>query len=442
MRSPIDHARPAAWRSVGVVAALMLVATTVAAAQTAAPAASAPGPAQAPAAVTPPTPSAPSATSGPGATPPAGSFQIPGTNTTLAIGGMIKLDVLFSSVSAGGAGGSNSGDQFLLPAAIPVGSAQDENGQLTFHPRSSRFFLKTDTATDWGALGTYIECDFFQFAAPGDERVSNGYAPQLRHAYARFGHLLAGQTWSTFMTPAALPEVNDYVGPVSAVFVRQPQVRWSQPLGPATLEAGLESPESTLRTADAKRLTPDDDQIPDVALKLGGAGTWGEVALAGVVRQLRSDGAVVAGVQDSTLAGGVNVSGRVRTFDLDDVRFVAVWGSGLGRYVGLNVFDDGSIDAEGHLEAIPVYGGFLAYRHWWSESWRSSLAYGYLADDPDPGSVPDSTSSEVQSVHANVMWSPITPVTFGLEYIWATRSLEGGDHGDLNRVTFAAKFTF
>lgn len=457
MRAAIDRARPRrntpARGAPALTALVTCVMIALASLATAADTPPAQGPASPAVAPSPPPPTSPAGTvaagtpaavapSGPGASPPAGSLQIPGTNTTLAIGGMIKLDVLFSSVSAGGAGGSNSGDQFLLPSAIPVGSATDENGQITFHPRSSRFFLKTDTATDWGALGTYIECDFFQFTAPGDERVSNGYAPQLRHAYARFGHLLAGQTWSTFMTPAALPEVNDYVGPVSAVFVRQPQVRWSQPLGPFTLDAGLESPESTLRTSDAKRLTPDDDQIPDVAVKLGSAGPWGEVALAGVFRQLRSDGAVVPGVEDSAIAGGVNVSGRVRTFGLDDVRFVGVWGSGLGRYIGLNVFDDGAIDAEGHLEAIPVYGGFLAYRHWWTETWRSSVAYGYLADDPDPGSVPETTSSEVQSVHANVMWSPITPVTFGLEYVWATRSLESGDHGDLNRVTFAAKFTF
>ncbi|MBK7972627.1 MAG: porin [Deltaproteobacteria bacterium] len=128
-------------------------------------------------AATPPAPPAP-APSGPGASAPAGSLQIPGTNTTLAIGGMIKLDVLFSSTSVGGAGGSNAGDQFLLPSAIPVGSQGDENGQITFHARASRFFFKTDTPTEWGTLGTYIECDFFQFAAPGDERVSNGYAPR------------------------------------------------------------------------------------------------------------------------------------------------------------------------------------------------------------------------------------------------------------------------
>jgi hypothetical protein len=378
----------------------------------------------------------------PPSSPPAGSFQIPGTSTTLAVGGMIKLDVLFSSVSVGGAGGSNSGDQFLLPSSIPVGSEKDENGQITFHPRASRFFLKTDTPTDWGALGTYLEMDFFQFSAPGDERVSNGYAPNLRHAYARFGRLLAGQTWTTFMSAAALPEVNDYVGPVAAVFVRQPQLRWTQPIGPLSLDIAVESPESTFRGADGKRVTPDDDRMPDLVLKLGASDGWGEVALAGLVREIRSDGAVVSGVEDSTVAGAVNVSGRVRTVGLDDVRFVAVWGDGVGRYVGLNVFDDGSLDAAGHVRAIPVYGGFVAYRHWWTESWRSSAAYGYLGANPSPGSVPDSTSNEVQSFHGNVMWSPVSQVTFGLEYVWATRSLESHEHGDLNRVTFAAKYTF
>ncbi len=269
MRSPIDRTRLGAKPSrrtarpmVAFAVACVVAASGTAGAEPApAPAPTAPSSTASPAAArdpaaTPPAPPAP-APSGPGASAPAGSLQIPGTNTTLAIGGMLKLDVLFSSTSVGGAGGSNAGDQFLLPSAIPVGSQGDENGQITFHARASRFFFKTDTPTEWGTLGTYIECDFFQFAAPGDERVSNGYAPEVRHAYARFGQLLAGQTWSTFMTVAALPEVNDYVGPVAAVFVRQPQLRWSQPLGGFTLDVGLESPESTLRTSDAKRLTPE-----------------------------------------------------------------------------------------------------------------------------------------------------------------------------------------
>lgn len=386
----------------------------------------------------PPTPEACPAP--PPATP--GGFQVPGTSTVLTLGGYVKLDMLWSSQSVGGAGGSNTGDQFLLPGTIPVDPPKGESGEITFHPRQSRLFMRSDTPTDWGKVTTYAEVDFYAFQAPGDERVGNGYSPQIRHAYGRVGPLLAGQTWSTFMTPCNLPDVNDFVGPVAATFVRQPQMRWTQPLGPVSVDVAVESPETTLRDPDGKRQTPDDDRLPDFVLRVGTSGAWGEVAMAGLLRELRSSGTVVAGVEDTAIAGGFNIAGKVATWGKDDVRFSLEWGQGIGRYVGLNVFDDASVDVAGHIAAIPVYGGFAAYRHVWTETLRSSLVYGYLTADPDPGSVPASTSREVQSVHVNLLWNPVTPFTIGPEYIWASRQLESHASGHLDRFELSARFAF
>ena len=100
-------------------------------------------------------------------------IKIPSTDTSLAFGGYIKLDAIYNSQSVGGNGGSNLGDQMVLPGLIPIEEKSQEDDQITFHARQSCFWLKSHTATGWGDLDTYIEMDFFAFQSPGNERVSN-----------------------------------------------------------------------------------------------------------------------------------------------------------------------------------------------------------------------------------------------------------------------------
>ncbi|MCK7579327.1 MAG: porin [Chromatiales bacterium] len=152
-----------------------------------------------------------------------GSFKIPGTDTSLAFGGYVKVDAIYNSVSTGA---DRIADQFLIPPAIPVGSStRGEHSELTLTARESRLWLKSFTPTVWGDLNTYLEMDFYA-DDPIDERVTNPHGPRLRHAYGTLGNLLGGQTWSTFMNVAALPELNDFGGPVGQIFVRQPLIRW------------------------------------------------------------------------------------------------------------------------------------------------------------------------------------------------------------------------
>ena len=125
-----------------------------------------------------------------------GSFKLPGSNTSVTLGGYVKLDAVFSNPSAGV---GSTADLFLQPAAIPVGpgAGDNEHNQVKFGARESRVFVKTSTPTSWGELVTYVEGDFY--GADGNESVSNSSGTRLRHAYGSLGHLLAGQTWSNFM---------------------------------------------------------------------------------------------------------------------------------------------------------------------------------------------------------------------------------------------------
>jgi len=368
-----------------------------------------------------------------------GSFKIPGTETSLAIGGYIKLDAIYNSQSAGGSGGSNLGDQILSPGTIPVQKDEKEDDQITFHARQSRFWIKSHTASDWGDLNTYLEMDFFAFQSPGNERVSNSYSPRLRHAFGSLGPFLAGQTWTTFMNVSALPELNDFGGPVGRIFARQPQLRWTQSMKDQQAEwmIAIESPESTLTNPDGDRETPNDDHFPDIITRLNLYRPWGSVSLAGMVRNIRSD----SEKNSDAYGGALSLAGRVKAVDRDDLRFMLNYGNALGRYASSNLFNDGAINSRGEVELFNQYGGFIAYRHWWHDNWRSTLAYGFsYADNVD--FVADTVSQWAQSAQMNLLWSPLSQTTFGLEYSYASRGLENNESGHLHRIQFSSIFNF
>lgn len=79
----------------------------------------------------------------------ASAQTLPGTDTTLTIGGYVKLDAIFNSRSCGANCG---GDQLLTPQLIPVGpgAGDNERGQLTVHARQSRVNVRTNTPTTKG----------------------------------------------------------------------------------------------------------------------------------------------------------------------------------------------------------------------------------------------------------------------------------------------------
>ena len=73
-----------------------------------------------------------------------GSFRLPGSDTSVALGGYVKLDAVLTRPSAGV---GSTADLFLQPNAIPVGpgAGDNEHGQVKFGARESRLFVKTST---------------------------------------------------------------------------------------------------------------------------------------------------------------------------------------------------------------------------------------------------------------------------------------------------------
>lgn len=384
-----------------------------------------------------------------------GTLKLPGTDTSLGLGGFVKTDLLFNSVSAGR---DRLGDQQLVMSQIPVGAA-GERGQVTFLAKESRLWFKSFTPSEWGDVNTFVELDFY-----GDP-ATYSYTPRLRHAYGSFGHLLAGQTWTTFLNASALPDNLDVGGSAGALAsLRQPLVRWTEPFiwldTPMEGLLALETPRSRLwvdnhlETGSANRAaagdpnldagywtTPNADRYPDLVARLNLNPEWGNMSLAALGRQLRYTNSS-NGYRQDAWGGGVNLSGRVNTFGLDNIRFMAHYGKGDARYVSTtNTFADAALDSHGVIELSESYGAMLAYQHWWDKQWRSSVTYGFAQTDYPHYANPVLTR-QVQSLHANLLWSPVSQAMLGVEYTYADRELIDGRDGVLQRVQFSAKYSF
>ena len=172
------------------------------------------------------------------------------------------------------------------------------------------------------------------------------------------------------------------------------------------------------------------------------SGDWGNWSLAGMAREIRSDGAFAAGVADSSWGGAISVSGRIRLAGQDNLRFNLAYGNGLGRYLSYNTFDDGIIDRNGHISLNRITGGYVAWQHWWTDVLRSTAVAGFAHADFPSIPVPGSANENVFSTNLNLIWSPSLNASFGLEWLYGYRELEDGRNGNLNRLQLTSMYKF
>jgi hypothetical protein len=358
-------------------------------------------------------------------------------DTEFNYGGHIKLDSMWSDYSAGAPAGTSVGRDFYVPSTLTVGEDDGSDAVFDMHARQSRFNFGTATALDNGkSINTKIEIDFLVSAAGGNERVSNSFAPRIRHAYITYDGWLFGQTWSNFQNVGALPETLDFVGPAEGtVFNRQAQIKYTT----GAWSFSVENPESTITTQGGTRVATDDASLPDFTARYTHKADWGHIVVAALARQLTYK---VGDIDANESSFGVSASGTVNLRE-DNLKFMLTQGQGLGRYVGLNVAHGAVLNGD-ELDAIDSTSGFVAYQHKWNNQWRSTFLYSFFSADnnTDLLTISGDPTESSQSYSANILYSPVKRLTFGAELKHAERTTESGLEGDLDRLQFSAKYAF
>lgn len=382
----------------------------------------------------------------PQAAPQADGMKLGSTN--LKIGGYLKLIASNSRYSDGELATNSLGRDFYLPQQIPTGNGKAYR-DTDFTAKQSRLWLNLTTDVAGHTLKGYLETDF-QVApgTQGSQRTTNGYNLALRRAYLQFDKWTFGQDWSTFQFTGALPESTDYVGATEGtVFVRQPLIRYSHKLSPElTLHLAVENGEGATAVAGNAALVENgDDRLPDFVGRLAWAGKQAELSLAGVVRQVRVEN---AGVGATTSGWGASAAGKVflNTDKTADARFMVTYGRNIGRYVGLNFGPDAVyLAGTNRLEDVNVFAALGAVRIPLAPNVRANLMGSYqsldYADSLTAANIAG-FNRRAWSAAANVFWSPVKQVDLGIEVRHGERDLVGGANGALDRIEFAAKYSF
>src|SRR5215469_6884150 len=177
------------------------------------------------------------------------SFLIPGTDTSIRIGGFVDITGLYFLQGANngnpGTPTSNAGQNGNLNA-LPIGpqvvpglglvpqSANHSrgNGVFMFSPQQSRLNVETRTPTAWGESRTFFEWDFSgcnNFSCQTVQHAGgDSLLPRLRFAYGTLGGFLAGQALSNFSDADADTESMDFGGIMGNTGgQRIPQVRYT-----------------------------------------------------------------------------------------------------------------------------------------------------------------------------------------------------------------------
>ncbi len=364
--------------------------------------------------------------------PTAGDGMLVG-DTRIRVGGFIDFDAHLTSMD-GSFGSSSIARDFYIPGATPIGG--ETTTTTDFTAQASRFFVSANRNVGDHKVGAHIEMDFLG-SAQGDERVSNSFSPRLRRAYLDIDDWRIGQEWSTFQNTSAIPESASFLALSDGmIFERQPMVRYTH----GNWQFAAETGNATITPASgAGRIEADSNLLPDLIGRYNFSGDFGNISVAGIARQLRYE---TAGIDEETYGFGVSVSGRLKAGERDDVRFALTGGEGIGRYIGLNAANGAAINPMTmELEAIPSFGGLIAWRHPFGDTARFNLGYsGLFVDQPDYVSA--ASTESVQSVFGALLWDIAPKVTVGSEIMLGQRETESGSDGDLTRITFSTKYSF
>jgi Porin subfamily/DcaP outer membrane protein len=301
------------------------------------------------------------------------SFLIPGTDTSIRVGGFVDFTTLYFINGGGNVNGSNYGSNSgqngtlvglpltggFVPGLGFVASQNNvhpsrNNNIWEFSPYQSRVDFETRTPTSWGEARTFLAfdwagCDNYSCISV-QQGGGDSIHPRLRFAYGTLGGFLAGQALSNFSDADADTESMEFGNVIGSTGgQRIPQVRYTMP-GPygSAFSFSAENPWTSV-------VTPSGPQSSDLAASGAGSTTTPpEGTIPAICNGIPCTGAggrqanpTTTGWPSLTLAsywaqpwGHVDLAGILRFQTFHDGGFINHTFSGLGGHIAGDLHPD------------------------------------------------------------------------------------------------------
>lgn len=346
---------------------------------------------------------------------------------SLHLGGWIKLNGIYDFIG-------HPNTAALNPVEIPTGDIT-KRPTFTMDVYQTRVKIGSTLQTErFKEINTYIESDFYG---------NNGGGLRLRHAYADFnGRLAIGQYWSTASDDDVWANITDFDGPPTGVWVRQAQIRYTQPFSSDShLSIAIETPNSDLnRLVQDTIVTTANQNVPDLIAHYKQKKEKYHFQLASILRNIRLE--TPEGTDHKVAFGGI-LSGSFLIAKKDKFQYQLLAGKGIASYLvsfGGKGFNVVNIPNEG-LQTVPVYGGYLAYQHFWSTEFSSTLvAGGALVSNEWLDSIGNIFEGSYSSL--NIYWHSVKRVNMAFEVQYATHRDLLDEFGDAIRLQFVMEYEF
>ena len=306
----------------------------------------------------------------------------------------------------------------------------DDSGSFKMDMYQTQMKFESTIVTENGeSIYAIVEWDFWG---------GNGVM-RLRKAYVEFDHWQIGQGWASFGDEALWPNIMEWEGPPSGVWVRSPHIKYFNSFGNPNWRyiIALDAPQSDYdRYGEIEPLLGEAHQtVPDVILGMKHEKDWGHLRMATIYRSINYE---YNGEKDSFFGYGLSFSGMLKK-DQNNFQFQGTVGKGIASYItSIGGFGyDGFPTISDGLEATPSYGGWASYEHFWTPKIHTNFVFGYTrfySDDVarfllvDDGNDITFVDGYVNHVHnygiVNIMYDHFKRMTYGLELDYGTKKLD------------------
>ena len=303
------------------------------------------------------------------------------------------------------------------------------NGQtrdkLVATAKTTRLGLDFKTSVNGAEVGGKLESDF---AGTNDSF-------RIRQAYLTYENWLIGQTQSNFLSNHA-PFMIDFSTNVGGGTTRLPMVRYGFDLTPATqLFLAAEKPNSSAE--DIK------SSVPTLTAKLAHNfdDKKGNASARALVEVYKDEN-----VNKRKAGWGLAAGTTYQVLDPLKATLDVSYTKGVnGILYGTNA-NAAFVDDEGNrnIEQNEIWAVQTGLTYSILSNLKTSLGYGALfADkDSDYADLNPTANKEVQQAWLNLVYSPVKPLEFGIEYVNGERKTFNNEKFKDNRIGLMSKYSF
>jgi len=293
---------------------------------------------------------------------------------------------------------------------------------------------------------------------------------RLRKAYIESDHWQIGQNWNAFGDEFLWPNIMEWEGPPSGIWVRSPHIKYFNTFNNENwkYEISLEAPITDFnKFEEFDTLVDDEYQLtPDLVFAIKNSHNWGHIRFSSILRSIRYS---LDGETDNFIGYGFALSGIYKTEKKNNFQFQIVGGKGITGYMtsvaGLGY--DGYPNSNNELTATPIIGGWASYEYYLTKKLHSNIVFGFtsfdLSDinrqvlDPDISEDIIVAQGDIDHSHYygifNLMYDAYERMTIGLELDYGAKKLDANGYlnntfindsksRDAMRISFGFMFYF